>query len=283
MSRPELLRSLAALAQPAPSPHLAALVGLKAPFAPDDHVEVFLLETHPYASVHLGAEGMIGGEAFDRVAGFWRALGLVPPCEADGLAVLLELYAGLVQASTDGDGPRRDAMSRARWALFWEHLAPWAFVYLESVRRLRVGFYVAWADLLSEALAAEAAELDEPDALPLALRAAPCALGAHDEDLLSAAISPVRSGMVLTRSALAQAGRELNLGLRKGERRLVLKALATQDRAALFGWLACYARSWADRHRVLHDGRLEEIGAFWHKRAARAAACFEAAAKPCPT
>ena len=37
---------------------------------------------------------MLGGEARDRIAGFWRALGLVPPPEPDHLAVMLGLYAG---------------------------------------------------------------------------------------------------------------------------------------------------------------------------------------------
>ena len=80
---------------------------------------------YPYASVYLGAEGMLGGEARDRVAGFWRALGLVPPAEPDHLAALLGLYAALA----DAEEPRRTsrpaaAPAQARRALLHEHLLP---------------------------------------------------------------------------------------------------------------------------------------------------------------
>jgi hypothetical protein len=38
-----------------------------------------VLNCPPYAAVYLGAEGGFGGEAADRVAGFWRAIGVPPP------------------------------------------------------------------------------------------------------------------------------------------------------------------------------------------------------------
>ena len=41
---------------------------------------------------------MLGGEAADRVAGFWRALGREVPGEPDHLSALLGLYAGLADA-----------------------------------------------------------------------------------------------------------------------------------------------------------------------------------------
>ena len=62
--------------------------------------------------VYLGAEGMLGGAARDRVAGFWRALGLVPPAEPDHLAALLGLAAALADASATSASPRRAAARR---------------------------------------------------------------------------------------------------------------------------------------------------------------------------
>src|SRR6266545_2894193 len=93
----DLFRALGALCE-APQPEHAAVaraLGLAPPRAVD-FAGVFMLQVYPYASVHLGDEGMLGGEAGDRVAGFWRALRLVPPAEPDHLASLLGLYAALM-------------------------------------------------------------------------------------------------------------------------------------------------------------------------------------------
>lgn len=279
MTRPELLRALGALQEPAPSSRLAALVGLPVPGGPDRYAEVFLFETHPFASVHLGSEGMIGGDALDRVAGFFRVLGLSPPAEPDSLSRLLDLYVRLGDAETDAAPRHREAIASARRALYFEHLAPWVFVHLRSVERLGVPFYGSWAALLAEALADEAAGLAAPAALPLALRSAPAPLGDDPRTrLVEAATAPVRSGMVLTRADLARAGRELGLAVRRGERRYILGALLDQDPHAVWSWLAAHARDWATLHPHLHAGRLEPVGTWWADRAERAAEAFARAA-----
>ena len=97
----EVFRALAALCEP-PGPQtgtLAAALGLDGP-VPDEagHTELFLFQLYPYASVYLGPEGQLGGPARDRVAGFWRAVGLTPPAEPDHLAALLGLLAALADA-----------------------------------------------------------------------------------------------------------------------------------------------------------------------------------------
>src|SRR5205807_572327 len=91
----ELFRALAALAEP-PGPEqvrIGAVLGLPGAPDPAQYTEVFLFQLYPYAAVHAGAEGMLGGEAQDRVAGFWRALERTPPAEPDHLTSLLALYA----------------------------------------------------------------------------------------------------------------------------------------------------------------------------------------------
>jgi len=52
----ELLRALAALGEPPTAEHagLARAVGLAGAPGPGEHTELFLLQLHPYASVHLG-------------------------------------------------------------------------------------------------------------------------------------------------------------------------------------------------------------------------------------
>jgi Nitrate reductase delta subunit len=104
--RCELLRALGAVAD---SPADARVAG-RALGLPDldghQHTDAFIMNCPPYASVSLGPDGALGGEGADRVAGFWRAIGVAPPAEPDHLAALLSLYASLGEAA---DQSRRAA------------------------------------------------------------------------------------------------------------------------------------------------------------------------------
>jgi TorA maturation chaperone TorD len=248
----ELLRALAAFAEePGPAhPRLADLLDL--PSAPDAAVftECFVFTLYPYASVHLGPEGQLGGVARDRVAGFFRALDAVPGPEPDHLAVLLTAY------SQAREGPRDGAAGRAADALLHEHLLSWLPLYLARVRALAPPPYPDWALLLERVLRADAAQRPRQDLLSLHLRAAPRGHPAPDgsrDDFLAWLLAPVRSGMVLTGSDLRRAAVELGLGVRVGERRFVLKALLDQDPAAVLRWLADHARTTVGAWRAWRD------------------------------
>jgi TorA maturation chaperone TorD len=248
----ELVRALAVLAEPPAPEHerIAASLGLPAPRA-DEYADLFLFQLYPYASVYAGAEGMMGGEARDRVAGFWRALALLPPAEPDHLTGLLGLYAGL-------EAPDH------RRALLWEHLLSWLPAWLAKLDEIAPPVYRGWGRLLSAVLEEEAHALGPLDRLPLHLREAPpLAL----EDLLDGLLAPVRSGMVLVRDDLLRAAADLRLGARIAERRYVLRALMGQDAGAMLGWLAAEARRWAG----LHERTPDPIGRFWQERAEAAA------------
>ena len=105
----ELLRSLAVFAEPPDDEHarLADALGLEHVPGASDYSDVFLFQVYPYASVHVGPEGMMGGEARERVAGFWTALGYTPPAEPDHLAALLGLLATLGAAEVALEGAER--------------------------------------------------------------------------------------------------------------------------------------------------------------------------------
>jgi hypothetical protein len=232
----ELHRALAAYCE-APSPAVAAALKLPLPSAADQ-AELFSFQLYPYASVYAGAEGMLGGEARDRVAGFWRAVGATPPAEPDHLAALLGLYA----AFSDAEGERARHL---RHALLWEHLLSWLPAWLARLEEVAPKSYIGWGRLLRAALLAEAEELGPPASLPLHLRLAPLPVGV--ESVLVA----VSSGVILTRSDLGRAAPELGLGLRQGERRYALQAMLSQDRPAVLDWLAGEARRQALVHRSL--------------------------------
>jgi TorA maturation chaperone TorD len=278
----DLLRALAVIAEPPGSQHerLGRALRLGGPLAADLYSDLFLFQVYPYASIHVGAEGMLGGDARERIAGFWRAVGRVPPGEPDHLASLLGLYAGLAEEER---APRPSAerllVREARGALLYEHLAPWVFAFLERVRQLGRGAYARWAVLLTTALRDEVQRRDvgakggTPAALPRHLTLAPPLPDPRVEGgaaFLEGVLAPVRSGMIVTRADLARLAGRLDLGLRAGERRYALEHLLAQDGANVLAGLAAKARARAAEHRAMRPW-LGSIADFHACRAATTA------------
>jgi hypothetical protein len=278
----ELFRALGAVAgDPADARTACAALGWSGP-GNAEHTEVFVLNCPPYASVYLGAEGGLGGEAADRAAGFWRAIGVTPPAEPDHLAALLGLYASLGEAAGDArTAATGDALTRARHALFWEHLWPWLPGYLAAVADLGPPGLAPWARLAGRALLAERGA--HPGGwLPLALRAAPAAaadLGGTN-DLLDMLTCPVRSGLILTRRDLAGGADATGAGHRIGERRFTLRALLGQAPAETLAWLAGEAARWSRRHASQGDDQPggDIVQAWWARRAGHTARILATAA-----
>src|ERR1041385_8304290 len=97
----EIFRALAVFAEPpgrAGVGRVAEVLGLGDVPEASAYTDVFVFQLYPYASVYLGDEGMLGGEARDRVAGFLKALGLEPTHEPDHLAAMLGAYASLAES-----------------------------------------------------------------------------------------------------------------------------------------------------------------------------------------
>ena len=213
----ELLRSLAALAEPPgrETAQIAEPLGLGGPPKPAEYDDLFLFQLYPYASVYLGPEGMLGGEARDRIAGFWRILEQTPPPEPDHLTLVLALYARLCDLESEApDAATGDRWRHLRTTFLWEHLLSWLPAYLEKLQELASPFYQAWGELLRELLQQEVVELGQQELLPLHLREAtdlPDPEAAGGEAWLESLLSPVSSGIVLVRNDLVRAGRDLQL------------------------------------------------------------------------
>ncbi|HEX8456767.1 MAG TPA: molecular chaperone TorD family protein [Pyrinomonadaceae bacterium] len=255
----ELFRALAVFAEP-PAPESEPVAGaleLGALPAASEYTEIFVFQLYPYASVYLGAEGMLGGEARDRVAGFWRALGETPPAEPDHLAVMLALYAHLSELETleSGDA-RRAGWRRARAAFLHEHLLSWLPAYLVKLNDIASPFYRRWGELLFDALREEARAVGTGQ-LSLHLRASAAAVvdprTGETKDFLQTLLSPAQSGMIIVRSDLGRAARALGLALRAGERKYALESLFAQDARGVLHWLAHEARAWSERHAQMQD------------------------------
>jgi TorA maturation chaperone TorD len=269
----ELLRALGALALGPPAATGRAAAALRLPaWTAAEYTGLFVLSLPPYASIHLGGEGRLGGEGADRIEGVWRALGLTPPSDADHLGAILALYAELGEAAQAARGRRtRERLDHIRTAVLWEHLWSWAPGYLvaagEEDTQAR-----PWARLLLRALSREAATSTPAASLPLALRTAPAGIRADASrgELLDTLSVPLRTGFILARRDVGAATGQLGLGLRRGERRFALKAMLEQDAAATLGWLAEHAAAWSGRH-----GRRPAMPAdpcaWWRERSAATA------------
>lgn len=282
----ELLRALGAVAgDPADARAACGALGLPVP-GNTEHTEVFVLNCSPYAAVYLGDGGTLGGDAADRVAGFWRAIGVAPPAEPDHLTALLSLYASLGEAAAEArTAATAGALARARRALLAEHLWSWLPAYLTAVTALGAAApaLAAWAALAGRAIAAERVG-DGGGRLPLALRAAPppLSLDCASRDLPALLTTPARSGLILTRRRLAAGAAEAGAGQRIGERRFTLEAMLAQAPAETVRWLAGEAACWTGRHAAwaLDDaaptGR-DAVQAWWAGRARRTEAVLRAA------
>jgi hypothetical protein len=276
----ELIRSLGAAVLTPPPGNAALWAALDLPVPTGvEHTDAFVLSAQPHAAIHLGPEGKLGGEGLDRVAGFWRVLGLPAPADADHLGALLMLYAELVEAEQNASDERgRARLHRVRATLFHEHIWSWLPGYLLAVTELGIASVAAWASLTGQALRAEYTRLGVAEMLPLALRVAPQGMTAADtlDETLDALVAPIRCGVVLTYRDLARCAQHVGVGLRRGERRFALRAMLEQDATGTLGWLAARARWWSRRSASQAQPTTNDPCAWWARRAADTAAVLEA-------
>lgn len=278
----ELFRALAVMAEPPTREARLVAEALELGESPsaEEYTELFIFQLYPYASVYLGAEGMMGGLARETIAGFWRALGQMPPAEVDHLSVMLALYARLGELEDEEDEPsaRRALWRNARKAFLWEHLLSWLPVYLSKLAELASPVYRKWGEILLKALLAEAESLGSQESLPLHLREALALIDPRENDAAGefrqSILTPARFGGILTRADLTRGARKVGVGLRMGERQFILKMLLAQDAPGIFDWLVEEAAVWQKRHQGYRE-TLGAISGVWEKRAKEAASLLE--------
>src|SRR4051794_7810479 len=219
----EIFRALAVLIE-RPCAELrpvADALGLPALPEETEYSDTLLFQFYPYASIYLDEQGMLGGEARDRIAGFWRAFKLEPPPEPDHLPVMLSLYSQLAEQQPS-EGSRDEFWMRARTTFFREHLASWLPFYADRlVTSTSSEFYKQWAGVLLAALGQEGTQLDGRDLVSSHFDTSyalddPRVSGL--EPFLDSLLAPARSGVILTRSHLSRLAKERDLGGRIAER-----------------------------------------------------------------
>ncbi len=268
----EIFRALGVFAEP-PSQELQALAdALELGELPqvEDYTELFLFQLLPYASIYLGSEGKLGGEAQDRIAGFWRAIGQTPPTEPDHLTTLLAMFAEILQHEEDAVAELARSSWRNAWRAFmWEHLISWIPFYLDRVESMGHPFYCRWSILLKQALVDQTIDIQAQTSLPVHLSNAPTLADPREHGLtefLESLLAPVRSGLIITRKDISQAAGALGLGSRIGERKFALTALVKQDARGVLGWLSRNAFEASAKH-VSYLTQIGPIAEFWAGRA----------------
>jgi TorA maturation chaperone TorD len=236
----------------------------------EEYTELFLFQLFPYASIYLGSEGKLGGEAQDRIAGFWRAIGQTPPNEPDHLTTLLAMYAEILKHEESAVAElARGSWRNASRAFLWEHLLSWMPFYLDRVESMGQPFYQRWSALLKQALIDQSVNVGAQTSLPVHLRNAPTLADPREHGFtafLDSLLAPVRSGLIITRRDISQAAVTLGLGSRIAERRFALTALIKQDAKRVLGWLSRSASEASAKHASYH-AQLGPVAEFWAGRA----------------
>jgi len=276
LDRWELLRMLGAVAANRATARAAGAAALGLPPCGDtEAAEVFTVNCPPYASVYLGAAST------GRLAAFWAATGLAVPPEPDHLTTLLGLYARLGEAAAESVQLRQAQFRQAqfRQTLFREHLWPWLPAFLAAVSDLPGGALTPCAELTLRALRRERErDRDWDGPLPLALRQAPPAdADGGPGDLLDRLTTPLRSGIILTRRAVAAGADLVGAGQRIGDRSRALGVMLAAEPERTADWLADEADRWSRRHLAGVPGTLgDQVQQWWAGRAAHTARVLRA-------
>lgn len=265
----EIFRALAVFVEP-PSPEhepVARTLDLGALPSRADHTDLFDFQLFPYASVYLGPEGMQGGEARDRIAGFWRVLELEPPNDPDHLTVLLAAYGALLDQAEAAPEADAENWLHVSSVFLHEHVLSWLPLFLAKLDAAGGEFYARWAGHLQNLLAVP--ELGPvADKLPAALREAEPLPDPRQEGgkaFLHGLLAPARTGFILTRDDLAGIARNCDLGRRIGERRYVLENLLGQDGRPVLSALAEFADTAGEGDLT----GMPEVSADWWRARAR--------------
>jgi hypothetical protein len=121
---------------------------------------------------------------------------------------------------------------------------------------LPAGPLTPWAELTLDALRSERERDRAADGpLPRALREAPPPVGPGGPDELAGGLLvPLRSGVILTRRAVAAGADQVGAGQRIGNRRRALGAMLAAEPERTARWLAGQADHWTRRHRSAAAG-----------------------------
>jgi len=251
-----------------------------------DHYDLFGLNVFPYASFFLDASGRLGGPVTDLVRHQLQRVHLAPENEVEGadhlgheLAYLALLAGAEADARADDNRAEVERMQHLQRQFLDRHLLWWLPPFVRATAQHGHPFYTALAELMWELVIDHRAALGgspagaltpEPDDLPNDLL--------DDEstglkDIARFIMTPVWSGIVLSRDDVARLGRAERLPRGFGDRTQMLTNLLRSASEydgldAVLEQLGRQIGAWRGHYRsVAADGNpLRAVAAFWQAR-----------------
>ena len=264
---PELASSLP-LSVP-PSPRSTPPPSLPS-FLAADHYHLFGFNVFPYQSMFLGEENNLGGPVTENVLAFYHNVGFETANSTDqafsnespdhiGLELKLMAFLCMGEADAREDGLDQLAlrMQTLQTHFLDEHLLRWLVSFVQAVRGQNFPFYSALADLTLEIVLNHRIEMGEHLlSVEFALPFVPALLENEKTDLKAIAtflLTPVYSGLYLSRDDIGRLARKLNLPRGFGDRQQMLTnllrvaadydllaALLADIQSTLDGWRMAY-------------------------------------------
>ncbi|WP_298817985.1 TorD/DmsD family molecular chaperone [Chloroflexus sp.] len=224
-------------AEAAKLPELATLLGESQSELAIAYEYLVGRNVYPYESLYRDEDLMLNTAAADRVAAFYDECGFTPDQSAgapDHLGIELILLARLIATEAAAMATGDDALagwSRRQAATFLrQHLAGWVPVWVQAVQRIATHpFYWRLAELTLELISSELERLaDEPSASREVIPLQPVSTHSEETDLtmlIRHLITPVRSGIFLSRADLSALARRLGFSIPINDRFTMARAL----------------------------------------------------------
>ncbi|MCB0064297.1 MAG: molecular chaperone TorD family protein [Caldilineaceae bacterium] len=206
------------------------------------HQELFGFNLFSYESMFLENAGLLNGEGSDAVAAAYRAFGYAPTMRAgapdhlgEELGALAHLCTAEADAWEDGNRAIAQRMQREERQFLQTHLLRWLYPCVTAIQRHEDPFFAYVATVTAELTAAHYAALvavvptETPVARPVwALPAPPTLLQdarTSLKDIAHFLITPVYSGIFLSRASINRLGRTQRLPRGFGSREQMLTNL----------------------------------------------------------
>ncbi len=255
-----IARAIPELADAVPDP-------FDADAAAADHYDLFGLNVFPYASFFLDASGRLGGPVTDLVRHQLQRVHLAPENEAEGadhlgheLAYLALLTGAEADARADDNRVEVERMQHLQRQFLDRHLLWWLLPFVRAIAQHEHPFYTALAELTWELVVDHRAALGGAPAGPLVPEPDDRPADLLDDestglkDIARFVMTPVWSGLVLSRDDVARWGRTERLPRGFGDRTQMLTHLLRSASEydgldAVLKQLGCQVEDWRAHYR----------------------------------
>lgn len=247
-----------------------------------DHHHLFAFNVFPYEAVFLDESGLLGGAVTDEVRRRYRQAGYRVDADAtipDHVGHELGLLAFLCAAEADAHEDRLqrqvDRLRRLQFDFFQHHLLRWLPPFVLALHNHTPPFYARVGEMALQLIQDHVADLGDPGRMASApLPRAPQPLTDEESGLKEIArflVTPLHSGLYLSRDMIADLAREFDLPRGFGSREQLMvntfRAAAQYDSlAGLLTALEELAAEWEAEYTALSSGPLVSFTATWRDR-----------------